>query len=112
MSNQQAGSAERDARDLHRGLAVNLLGYVLKLGHPVLLIWVVRAFGAEAWGQYTVSEAVLLIVVRIVLLGFDKTLLYWVPRMDSEPSAMARLRGAVWGTLTLSLISAGLISQL
>lgn len=112
MSNGNAGSAERDARDLHRGLAVNLLGYVLKLGHPVLLIWVVRAFGAEAWGQYTVSEAVLLIVVRVVLLGFDKTLLWWVPRMDSDPSALPRLRGAVWGTLALSFVSAGLISLL
>jgi O-antigen/teichoic acid export membrane protein len=112
MSNATAGSAERDARDLNRGLAVNLLGYALKIGHPLLLIWVVRAFGAEAWGQYTVSEAVLLIVVRVVLLGFDKTLLWWVPRMDSEPSALPRLRGALWGTLILSFVSAGLISWL
>lgn len=110
MSTATAGSAERDARDLHRGLAVNMLGYVLKLGHPLLLIWVVRAFGAEAWGQYTVSEAVLLIVVRVVLLGFDKTLLWWVPRMDGDPRALERLRGAVWSTLALALASAAVIS--
>jgi O-antigen/teichoic acid export membrane protein len=112
MSKVITGSAERDVRDLSRGLAINLLGYVLKLGHPVLLIWVVRAFGVEAWGQYTVSEAVLLIIVRVILLGFDKTLLWWVPRMDSEPSALPRLRTAVWSILALSFVSAGLISFL
>ena len=112
MSQTSAGSTERDARDLQRGLAVNLLGYVLKLAHPVLLIGVVRAFGAEAWGQYTVSEAVLLIAVRVVLLGFDKTLLWWVPRMDADGEALARLRGAFWSTLGLSLLSSLLISAL
>lgn len=106
------GSAERDARDLNRGLVVNLLGYLLKIGQPALLVWVVRSYGAGAWGQYTVSEAVLLVVVRVILIGFDKTLLFWVPRMDADSNAIARLRGALYATVSFAVIGALAIQML
>jgi O-antigen/teichoic acid export membrane protein len=106
MPTVSQGSAERDARDLNRGLAVNLLGYLLKIGQPALLVWVIRSYGAAAWGQYTVSEAILLVVVRIILIGFDKTLLWWAPRMSTDANAFARLRGALYGTVCLAVIGA------
>ncbi|HEX2677267.1 MAG TPA: hypothetical protein VHM19_11520, partial [Polyangiales bacterium] len=111
---QQASprSAEHDARDLDRGLVVNLIGYVLKLGQPALLVWVVRSYGAESWGQYTVCEAVLLLALRVVLMGFDKTLLWWVPRMSADPAAYARLRGATRAVLAFALLGALLIGTL
>jgi len=106
------GSVERDARDLDRGLAVNLFGYVLKLALPALLIWVVRSYGAASWGQYIVSEAVVMISLRLVLMGFDKTYLWWVPRMEDDPHARSRMRGVLFGAVALSTIVALLISML
>ena len=100
-----AGSAERDARDLDRGLLVNLVGYVLKLGQPVLLIWVVRSYGAEGWGQYTISEAIVMVALRVILMGFDKTYLWWVPRMGEDPHALAKMRGAMFAAVTLAVIA-------
>jgi O-antigen/teichoic acid export membrane protein len=104
--------AERDARDLNRGLFVNLLGYVLKLAQPAMLVWVVRVYGAEGWGQYTVSEAVLLVVLRVILIGFDKTLLWWVPRMDQAGGSLPHLRGALYGTLALAATGSLLVGTL
>lgn len=101
-----AGSAERDARDLDRGLLVNLVGYLLKLGQPALLIWVVRSYGAEGWGQYTVSEAVVMVALRVILMGFDKTYLWWVPRMGEDPHALAKMRGAMFAAVGLAVIAA------
>lgn len=112
MGKPQAGSAERDARDLNRGLAANLVGYVLKLAQPAMLVWVVRVYGADAWGQYTVSEAALLVALRVVLIGFDKTLLWWVPRMDRDGGSLAHLRGALYGTIALAAVGALLVGTL
>ncbi len=71
-----------DARALHRGVVINTLGYFLKIGYPVLLVFVVRLYGAEQFGIFTIVQAAMLFTMRLCLLGFDKGVMWWVPRLD------------------------------
>jgi O-antigen/teichoic acid export membrane protein len=73
-----------DRSDLRRGVLVNALGYLPKLAVPVLLILVIRSYGASAFGLFTFAQAVLLFVCRVSLLGMDKGLLWWTPQQDTE----------------------------
>lgn len=75
---------EDDRLDLRRGVLVNALGYLPKLAVPVLLILVIRSYGATAFGLFTFAQAVLLFVCRVSLLGMDKGLLWWTPQQDAE----------------------------
>ena len=77
-------AADSDRLDLRRGVLVNALGYVPKLAVPVLLILVIRAYGASAFGLFTFAQAVLLLACRIALLGMDKGLLWWTPQQRSD----------------------------
>jgi O-antigen/teichoic acid export membrane protein len=79
---------ERDARDLHRGVAVNFLGYLIKLSHPLLLVLVVRAYGAERFGLFTFAQAIVLFAARLAVLGLDKGLLWWVPGRSRAESGL------------------------
>jgi O-antigen/teichoic acid export membrane protein len=104
-------SIERDARDLHRGMMTNFLGYLLKLGNPVLLVVVVRQYGAEAFGLYTLAQAVMLFAARMAVYGFDKGLLWWIPRqapadkrLGVRPSLFAV---TLLGTAVASLLALG-----
>jgi O-antigen/teichoic acid export membrane protein len=78
-----------DRRDLQRGIAVNALGHVLKAAHPVLLVLLVRAYGAESFGLFLSVQAVLFVLTRVCVLGLDKALLWWVP----QQAPGQRLRG-------------------
>ena len=77
----------RDAQDLQRGIAANLLGYVLKLLNPVLLILVVRRYGSEEFGLFSLAQATVMFAARVTALGLDKGVLWWIPR---QPDATAR----------------------
>lgn len=74
---------QRDARDLSRGVALNLLGYLLKLGTPVLTWLVIYCYGTRDFGVFVVAQATMMIAFRVCLLGFDKGLWWWIPRVDS-----------------------------
>jgi O-antigen/teichoic acid export membrane protein len=74
----------QDARELRRGVLVNYLGYALKVGMPVLLALVTRAYGAEQWGKFVSSQAMVVIVVRLCLVGLDKGLLWAIPARDAD----------------------------
>ncbi len=81
---QSALSADDDRSDLRRGVLVNAMGYLPKLAVPVLLILVVRAYGASAFGLFTFAQAVLLFVCRAALLGMDKGVLWWTPQQSKD----------------------------
>ena len=72
----------QDRRDLRRGVMVNGLGYVLKLAVPLMLVFVIRSYGAEAFGIFTFAQATLLFVVRVAMVGLDKALLWWIPQQE------------------------------
>jgi O-antigen/teichoic acid export membrane protein len=103
----EADSIKRDTRDLHRGVLTNLLGYVIKLGNPVLLVFVVRLYGASDFGVFTFSQATMLLTARIAALGLDKALLWFIPRQSAEDKRRA-IRSALLLT-TLSALFATLI---
>ncbi|MCP4603765.1 MAG: oligosaccharide flippase family protein [Proteobacteria bacterium] len=71
-----------DVRELHRGALINALGYLVKIAYPVLLIVVVRLYGAEQFGVFSVVQATLLFTMRLCLLGFDKGVMWWIARLD------------------------------
>lgn len=73
-----------DTSDLHRGVATNFLGYLLKLGNPVLLVLVVRAYGAAEFGLYTIAQALMMFAARVGVYGFDKGLLWSIPRESAQ----------------------------
>lgn len=99
MSGQQA--IDQDRKDLQRGVMVNYAGYPLKAAHPVLMVFLVRAYGAEAFGLFVAAQAILLVVTRVCALGLDKALLWWVPQQaDGE-----RLRGARTAAIWVSALS-------
>ncbi|MGB0646673.1 MAG: lipopolysaccharide biosynthesis protein [Bradymonadia bacterium] len=77
-------AASDDRSELRRGVIVNGLGYLPKLAVPVLLVLVIRTYGADAFGLFTFAQAVLLFVCRIALLGFDKGILWWTPQQDKD----------------------------
>lgn len=103
-----ADGIARDARDLHRGLAANLLGYVLKLANPVLLILAVRRYGPAAFGLYSLAQAVVLFATRVTAFGLDKALLWWVPRQSDE-TARRGLRPAFRTAGLASVVVAALL---
>lgn len=96
-----AESIEQDRKDLQRGVLVNYLGYPLKAAHPVLMVLLVRAYGAEAFGLFTAAQAVLLFLTRLCALGLDKALLWWIPQQEDGN----QLRG-----VRASLLSVGCVS--
>ena len=87
-----------DTQELRRGVIVNSLGYLVKLAHPLLLVLVVREYGAAAFGVFTAANAALLLALRLCLLGFDKGTLWMVSR-----STVATERRGIVGVLWLSL---------
>jgi O-antigen/teichoic acid export membrane protein len=83
-----------DVRDLRRGVMVTYIGYGLKLGMPLLLALATRTYGAERWGVFLASQAILLIAVRVALLGLDKGLL-WLVAGQSDRDPLRGVRSAL-----------------
>jgi len=79
----RSGTAIRtDARDLRRGLAVNIGGYVLKAAYSAFVLAAILLYGEREFGIFTVAQAGILIVARACMMGIDKAVLWWVPRQD------------------------------
>ena len=76
----QADEIQRDAADLRRSMRITLWSYVLRIATPVLLIIVIRLYGAGPYGVFAVVTAILTFLMRVTLLGLDKGLLWWLPR--------------------------------
>ena len=74
---------ESDRRDLQRGVIVNVLGSVIRALNPLLLVLIIRLYGAEAFGTFGILEGVVLVCVRVSLMGLDKGMLWWVAQQDS-----------------------------
>lgn len=68
--------AKTDARDLRRGVTINMVGYVIKLAHPVLLAVATQLYGAERFGVFVVGQAAIMMLARVCLFGLDKGILW------------------------------------
>ncbi len=81
-------------------MRVTLYSYSLRFGTPLLLILVIRLYGAGAYGVFAVVLALLTFVMRVCLLGLDKGLLWWLPRQPPGHS-----REGIGAVLLLCLIT-------
>lgn len=114
----ESSAIQSDRRDLQRGVSVNALGYALKAAHPILLLLLVRAYGAESFGLFVTVQALLLVLTRVCVLGLDKALLWWIPqqapgqRLHGVRAAAVRTAFAALGATVICVASAGPIAQL
>ncbi len=76
-----ASAIARDHRDLRRGVAVNALGYVIKLMPWLLLLLVTERYGIEVFGAFMIAQATMMLAARVAAVGLDKAMLWWVPRL-------------------------------
>ena len=102
-------SAADDARDLRRGVAVNMLGYAIKLAHPVLLAIATRLYGAESFGVFIVSQAAVMMLARVCLFGLDKGVLWWVPRQEPSDERRGVLGALLVATVSSAVVAAGML---
>lgn len=100
--------AHDDLGDLHRGATVNAVGYVLKLLNPVLLAVVTQVYGATQWGVFVAIQSTFLLTSRVALLGFDKAVLWWIPRTTPE-NAKEGLLGVLLWVLGTSLVATSVL---
>ena len=96
---------KNDAKDLRRGVAVNLIGYAIKVAYPILTGVLIYLYGKSDFGIFTAAQAALLVTMRISLMGFDKGILWWVPR-QSVASERLSLRPALFITGATSTLAA------
>lgn len=97
----RSGTYERDARDLRRGVLVNVAGYGLKLVYPVGTGFIVVVYGEAPLGVLIAAQAALLLIMRVGLLGLDKALHWWVARQPPQ-TERAALRPVLALTLFIS----------
>lgn len=95
-----ADDAAQDARDLRRGATVNMIGYALKIAHPVLLAIVTQLYGAERFGVFVVAQAAITVTARACTLGLESGVAWWVARQDPE-----RERSGVLGALIVVTVT-------
>jgi O-antigen/teichoic acid export membrane protein len=98
---------ERDARDLRRGVAINLLGYAIKIGNPVLTWAALYLYGSRNYGFFVAGQATVMIAFRICVLGFDKSLWWWVPQQQPGRAFTGLGSALLWTTLLGLLVSLG-----
>jgi O-antigen/teichoic acid export membrane protein len=98
----------RDHRDLRRGVAINALGYVIKLMPWLLLLLVTHRYGIELFGAFMIAQATMMLAARVAAVGLDKAMLWWVPRL---PVAERRhgLRSALAVTLAAATVTTAVL---
>lgn len=102
-------AVERDGNDLRRSLRINLVGYAIKFAYPFLLILVINLYGAGPYGVFALVQGVLTVMLRVSLLGLDKGLLWWIPRLapaDERQGLRATLILTTLCSLSLALLTA------
>lgn len=105
-----APSIDRDTRDIQRSALWGLAGHGLRAAHPVLLALATRRYGAASWGIYVAGQAAAYIALRLCLMGYDRSLLYWVPRSLDERGCVVGLRPMFLRVGLLSLLVAVILS--
>lgn len=113
MTTGPAGTtgSQRDAADLRRSMRLTLASYVPRVAYPLLLILVIRLYGAGPFGVYTVVLALLNFILRICMLGLDKGLLLWIPR-QAPAAERTGLRAVLLTTASLAAVAALLVAAL
>jgi O-antigen/teichoic acid export membrane protein len=104
-------AAARDSGDLRRGVAIQYLGYLLKIAVPVLTILVVRAYGKASFGLFVAAQAALMWLMRLALVGMDKGLIWWVARQPAGAEARGVFSVATWVAALATVAALGLVAS-
>jgi O-antigen/teichoic acid export membrane protein len=94
-----------DKEFLAKGSLISGLGLVTRIVSPALVILLARFYPQGELGLFITFQALVLTLSRLSVLGLDKGLLWYVPRMEGQG------RGNAYG-LADSLLVASLISLL
>lgn len=76
----QENDIDQDKRFLAKSSLFSILGTIFKVGGPVLMILVARVFDKEAFGVYVSVQLLMLMVSRIIVIGLDKGLNWFIPQ--------------------------------
>ncbi len=83
-----AAEAERqDTANLARGAGVTILGNIGRVGHAVTGLLIARVYGAEVLGFYALAWLVFSLAGRVVLLGQDPAIQYFMGRSLADDDA-------------------------
>jgi O-antigen/teichoic acid export membrane protein len=99
-----------DARSLKRALGLQVIGYVLKAGLPVLLAFATQAYGVSRWGVFVALQALVLMAQRVAIFGLDKAILWWVGAHDDRE--VPRALGSSLGFVAITSLSVGALLAL
>lgn len=96
-----------DALALRRNVLVNAAGYTVKLGLPILLAFGTRTYGAAAWGVFVTLQALVMVMTRVTILGFDKAMLWWIPNRGQ--AGYGALRPAIRTVIASSVVATAVL---
>jgi O-antigen/teichoic acid export membrane protein len=105
----ESGIAD-DARSLKRALGLQVIGYALKAGLPVLLAFATQAYGVSRWGVFVALQALVLLAQRVAIFGLDKAILWWVGAHDDRD--VPRAVGSSLGFVALTSLAVGALLAL
>ena len=111
MTSGETQNVAADAKSLGRGMLVNLAGAVPKLLYPALLVLVVRHYGKEIFGIYSLVESTLFFAMYVALFGLDKGVLWWIPRQPPGEDRRG-LKSVLFVVGAASLVGTGLLAAL
>ena len=79
-----SGGIETDKRYLIRGSVLNAMGLVLRNISPVLVFVLARIFPKDVFGVFVSVTLFTLTASHLLVMGFDKGLLWYIPRNQEQ----------------------------
>lgn len=77
---QQENEIDKDKKFLAQSSLFSILGTIFKVAGPILMILVARVFDKEAFGVYVSVQLLMLMVSRVIVIGLDKGLHWFIPQ--------------------------------
>ena len=95
---------ETDSKFLKKGALFNILGTALKICGPLLTVMLARIFGANEFGIFVSTQALLLTISRASTIGLDRGLHWYLPqnKLHNRPRYQGIME-SFWVTIAISL---------
>jgi O-antigen/teichoic acid export membrane protein len=92
VSTEQQPETFRDATDLAKGAAINLLGAAAKVSKIAFVVFAARWYGTNALGLYFLAYNTADVLSKLALFGLDRSLIHETARRGAERNDLAALR--------------------
>jgi len=101
---------ETDNKFLKKSVLFNAIGTLLKICGPLLTVLLARIFGAEEFGIFVSTQALLLTIARASTLGLDNGLHWYLPqnKLHNRP-AFEGIMESFWIAVLVSLLCTAVI---